>query len=122
MAGVPPLRCFNCNYDHGRFRDSLTKLQSHIKMNPDDRDLWTMALDEFRMCMYCRSQFVTAYQEFDSHLAHTNGNIGAKYADVLHHRDLKPNGGLVDIVRTYTNHNKSASVKHPTSVKKDVLK
>ena len=102
MTGMPPVRCFNCNYNHGKFRPALEKLRKHIKMNPDDRGLWTMAFEQFRLCMMCRSQFVSAYQEFDSHLSFPNGHIGDQYANALHHRDLKPNGGLSDVVDKYT--------------------
>lgn len=101
MAGMPPIRCFNCNYDHGRFRSSLEKLRSHIRMNPAKKHLWYIAFEQFRICEMCRAQFNTVFNEFDSHLSLPSANLPEKYADILHKADMNPKGGLIAIAMEY---------------------
>ena len=101
MAGMPPLRCFNCGYDHGRFCTSLEKLRTHIRIHPEKKHLWATAFEQFRICEMGRAQFVTSYKEFDGHLSLPNTTIPENYADILHNDEINPKTGLTDIVDDY---------------------
>lgn len=102
MAGMPPIRCCNCNYDPGRFRSALEKLKVHVRMNPGDKYLMLQAFEQFRMCEMCRAQFTTVFNEFDSHLSMPNTRLPEQYADILHKADMNPKTGLFEIAKEYS--------------------
>lgn len=100
MAGMPPIRCFNCNYDHGRFRTALLQIQKYTRMNPSEKTLLYDAFNEFKMCEMCRVQFTTCYVEFDRHLAQ-KGALPHEYANIRNKSSFGADG-LVGIAKDFT--------------------
>ena len=103
---MPPIRCYNCGYDHGRFKPALDKLKVHIRMNPEKKYLWYQAFNEFHICEMGRTQYTTVFNEFDSHLSLPNTKLPEQYANILHKADMNPKTGLVDIVNEYSKNTK----------------
>ena len=102
MAGIQAIRCYNCNYDSGRFLEPLSQLQEYIKLHPEKKYLWLQALEQFRLCYMARAHVKTYYGEMKSHLSKPSSVLPEHYTNILHKADMTPKTGITEIVGEFT--------------------